>query len=134
VFLGTRDDPEIFYPALDIVALTSLNEGTPLSLIEGMANARPVIATAVGGVVDLVGEKVAEFDGYTLCQRGIKVESREPNDFAKGLNRLIEDEGLRLELGARGHAYAVRNYAKERLVDDMARLYQVLAGPPAATS
>jgi glycosyltransferase involved in cell wall biosynthesis len=44
-FLGTRNDPEDFYPALDIVALTSLNEGTPLTLIEAMANQRPVIAT-----------------------------------------------------------------------------------------
>jgi glycosyltransferase involved in cell wall biosynthesis len=44
LFLGTRDDPENFYPALDTVALTSLNEGTPLTLIEAMANARPVIA------------------------------------------------------------------------------------------
>ena len=52
LFLGTRNDPEDFYPALDIVALTSLNEGTPLTLIEAMANARPVIATEVGGVVD----------------------------------------------------------------------------------
>ena len=48
-FLGTRNDPENLYPALDVVALTSLNEGTPLTLIEAMANARPVIATAVGG-------------------------------------------------------------------------------------
>jgi len=38
-----------FNPALDIVALTSLNEGTPLTLIEAMANARPVVATSVGG-------------------------------------------------------------------------------------
>src|SRR5205807_3288145 len=54
-FLGTRNDPEDFYPALDIVALSSLNEGTPLTLVEAMANARPVVATAVGGVVDLLG-------------------------------------------------------------------------------
>ncbi|HEV2881239.1 MAG TPA: glycosyltransferase [Pyrinomonadaceae bacterium] len=57
-FTGMRSDPENFYPALDIVALTSLNEGTPLTLIEAMANARPVVATAVGGVVDLVGRPV----------------------------------------------------------------------------
>ena len=54
IFAGGRKDPEYFYPALDIVALTSLNEGTPLTLIEAMANARPIIATLVGGVVDLL--------------------------------------------------------------------------------
>ena len=55
------------YPALDIVALTSLNEGTPLTLIEAMANARPVISTAVGGVVDLLGEPVSARSGCILC-------------------------------------------------------------------
>src|SRR5260370_32868830 len=69
LFLGTRNDPEDFYPALDIVALTSLNEGTPLTLIEAMSNARPIIATAVGGVVDLLGPAVSALDGYTLCER-----------------------------------------------------------------
>ncbi len=47
IFAGNRRDPENFYPALDIVALTSKNEGTPLTLIEAMANGRPVIATTV---------------------------------------------------------------------------------------
>src|ERR1043166_7942070 len=49
IFVGSRRDPEYFYPALDVVALTSRNEGTPLTLIEAMANARPVVATSVGG-------------------------------------------------------------------------------------
>ena len=60
VFAGTRDDPENFYAALDLVALTSLNEGTPLTLIEAMANARAVVATEVGGVVDLLGDALTE--------------------------------------------------------------------------
>src|SRR5712692_9401499 len=96
-FLGTRNDPENFYPALDIVALTSLNEGTPLTLIEAMANARPVIATEVGGVVDLLGEPlltVSQNDGamgYRICQRGISVASGDARGFARGLARLIEE-------------------------------------------
>ncbi|QQS39763.1 MAG: glycosyltransferase [Acidobacteriota bacterium] len=57
-FLGNREDPEVFYAGLDIVALTSKNEGTPLSLIEAMASRRPVVSTAVGGVVDLLGADV----------------------------------------------------------------------------
>ncbi len=59
-FAGLRDDPENFYPALDVVALTSRNEGTPLTLIEAMANARACVATAVGGVVDLLGGVAAD--------------------------------------------------------------------------
>ena len=72
IFVGGRKDPEYFYPALDVVALTSLNEGTPLTLIEAMANARPVVATSVGGVVDLLGD-VVEDGPYQVCRRGIAV-------------------------------------------------------------
>ena len=126
VFLGTRDDPENFYPALDVVALTSLNEGTPLSIIEGMANGRPVIATGVGGVVDLLGQEVERCDGYTICERGIRVRSGDAEGFTNGMKRLIDDAALRDELGARGREFVLKNYSKERLLDDIANLYAEL--------
>lgn len=132
VFVGSRKDPENFYSALDIVGLTSLNEGTPLTLIEAMANARPVIATAVGGVVDLLGSTVspsAEESGYTLCERGVSVKSGDSEGFAQGLARLIEDKPLRRELGQQGRDFVARNYAKERLLRDMAELYHELIQP-----
>src|SRR5436190_9312991 len=113
LFLGTRADPEDFYPAFDILALTSLNEGTPLTLIEGMANSRPVIATAVGGVVDLVGAPVSEMDGYAGCERGLLVKSEDIEGFACGLARLIEDEALRRELGKRGREFVLQHHSKE---------------------
>ena len=128
-FLGTRNDAEDFYPALDIVALTSLNEGTPLTLIEAMANARPVVATAVGGVVDLLGPSTAPGDkaqGYQICQRGISVVSSDAEGFARGLARLLEDPALGDALGRRGLEFVTRNYAKERLLTDMAELYRDL--------
>ncbi len=124
-FLGTRNDPENFYPALDIVALTSLNEGTPLSLIEAMANARPVIATAVGGVVDLLGAQTESQPNaaYRVCARGVSVESGDAAALAHGLEYLIENEAVRNELGDRGRDFVVRHYAKERLLSDMSGLY-----------
>ncbi|HEX7997628.1 MAG TPA: glycosyltransferase [Pyrinomonadaceae bacterium] len=138
-FLGTRNDPENFYPALDIVALTSLNEGTPLTLIEAMANARPLIATAVGGVVDLLGEAAAPLvvdesdaldskDGAAvLCERGVKVAPNDEEAFCRGLARLITDEGLRRELGERGRRFVGEQYSKERLLADVKKLYAELA-------
>ncbi len=126
LFLGTRNDPEDFYPALDIVALTSLNEGTPLTLIEAMANARPIIATAVGGVVDLLGPAVSAKDGYTICERGLVVESGDAEALARGLRRLLEDQTLGRELGRRGLEFVIRNYGKDRLLRDMAELYAEL--------
>lgn len=133
-FLGTRNDPENFYPALDIVALTSLNEGTPLSLIEAMANARPVAATEVGGVVDLLGSRISANDDprYAICERGISTKSEDAEGMAQALARLIENEELRDQLGARGRDFVRRNYAKERLLDDVNRLYsQLLSNSPA---
>lgn len=122
IFAGGRKDPEYFYPALDICALTSLNEGTPLTLIEAMANARPVIATRVGGVVDLVGN-VVEKGCYDVCERGISVLPSDVDAFAAGLSRLIEDRLLRDQLGRRGFEFVDRNYRKERLLEDIKDLY-----------
>lgn len=128
IFVGSRRDPENFYAALDIVALTSLNEGTPLTLIEAMANERPVIATAVGGVVDLLGEVVREdqTQRYRVCQRGVSVPTNDADAFAAGLDLLIEDDKLRSETGRRGLKFVVSNYSKERLLDDIRDLYQQL--------
>ena len=140
LFLGTRTDPEDFYPALDIVALTSLNEGTPLTLIEAMANARPVIATAVGGVVDMLGPQVPQgakrddgASGYQLCRRGVSVASGDAGGLARGLARLIEDPELRDELGRNGLEFVIRNYAKERLLTDIAELYRDLVQTESVT-
>ena len=127
LFLGTRNDPENFYPALDIVALTSLNEGTPLTLIEAMANARPIVATAVGGVTDLLGEPVSKADGYAICQRGISVARDDVEGFARGLLRLIDDEELRARLGEQGRQFVLENYAIDRLFRDLSTLYERLA-------
>ena len=125
IFVGGRKDPEYFYPALDLVALTSRNEGTPLTLIEAMANARPVVATNVGGVVDLLGD-VVEDGPYQVCRRGIAVPPGDEEAFAAGLSRIIHDQSLRQELGERGLEFVEVNYSKERLFEDIKSLYQEL--------
>lgn len=127
-FVGSRRDPQNFYPALDIVALTSRNEGTPLTLIEAMANARPVISTAVGGVVDLLGEPLsASNDGaFVVCERGVRVPSNEPAGFALGLAHLIGNESLRREIGERSLQFVLAHYSKERLLADIEGLYTEL--------
>lgn len=132
-FMGLRDDPENFYPALDIVALTSRNEGTPLTLIEAMANARPLIATAAGGVVDLLGETVAKLERYDgewrLCERGVLVERDEARALADGLAYLVEHEGVRFEMGERARQFVERKYSKERLIADVLNIYSELLRP-----
>lgn len=129
LFLGTRNDPENFYAALDIVALTSLNEGTPLTLIEAMTNARACVATAVGGVVDLLGEKVsdsAEERGaaWTICERGVRVRPKDAEAFSEALAQLIGAPDLRNELGTRSASFVEQNYSKTRLLTDVMNLYR----------
>ena len=138
IFTGSRRDLENVYPALDIVALTSRNEGTPLTLIEAMANARPVISTAVGGVVDLLGEPLIssasqpgsrgskETVRFQVCERGISVSPDDACAFAAGLARLVDDTPLRRETGARGLQFVTRQYSKERLYKDIESLYKGL--------
>jgi glycosyltransferase involved in cell wall biosynthesis len=126
IFLGNRNDSDIFYSGLDIVALTSLNEGTPLSLIEAMANGKPVISTAVGGVVDLIGEIVEDKKDFKVCTRGIITDSDNSEGFFHGLNYLAQTENLRKTLGAKGKEFVQNHYSKERLIKDISDLYRNL--------
>jgi glycosyltransferase involved in cell wall biosynthesis len=126
IFAGNREDLGRVYAGLDVVALTSLNEGTPLSVIEAMASRRPVIATLVGGVVDLVGSAEQETDGFTVAERGVGVPSGDAEVFAKGLIYLAKNERLRFDLGNKGHQFAINNYGKERLISDIRSLYSRL--------
>jgi glycosyltransferase involved in cell wall biosynthesis len=130
VFAGTRPAAQI-YASLDIVALTSRNEGTPLALIEAMASGRAVISTSVGGVIDLLGavvEQVTENGAtFEIRERGITASSDDDAGFAAGLSRLLMDVRLRAEMADRASAYVHKAHSKERLVADMIRLYRALA-------
>jgi glycosyltransferase involved in cell wall biosynthesis len=113
---------------MDIVALTSLNEGTPLTLIEAMACGRPVLATEVGGVVDIMGERQSVEDGFVVWDHGVTVKSEDSRAFARALSFLIERPQLRREMGRRGRAFIGNNYSKNRLITRIEGLYRELAG------
>jgi glycosyltransferase involved in cell wall biosynthesis len=126
LLLGNRTDADVFYAGLDIVALTSLNEGTPLSLIEAMASGKTFVSTAVGGVVDLLGEMTEEKENFKICERGIGVASGDAAALFDGLIYLAKDENLRKTLGRRGRGFVQNNYSKERLTEDIINLYRDL--------
>jgi glycosyltransferase involved in cell wall biosynthesis len=115
-----------------VVALTSRNEGTPLTLIEAMANSRACVATAVGGVVDLLGGvragELRRPHPWQVCERGIQVRPGDPEAFADALAHMVNDPALRQTLGERGREYVERNYSVGRLVADVQSLYGRLAG------
>ncbi len=113
-FLGWVSDMPALYAAADVVALTSLNEGTPVTLIEALATGRRVVATAVGGVPDVVPQDA-----------GILVPPSDPAAFAEALARSL-DQGPVAEAPAR-RAVSPR-FAASRLVADTERLYLELLG------
>lgn len=127
-FTGFRDDAAALYSDFDFVALTSLNEGTPLSLIEAMNNRLAVATTEVGGVVDLLGVRRSKPDGFTIWDHGVTAPSQDVEGFARAMRFLIERPELRAEMGLRGYAFVKARLSKQRLVRDIKHLYCGLLG------
>jgi glycosyltransferase involved in cell wall biosynthesis len=119
-FVGYRDDVGPLYSAFDAVALTSANEGTPVTLIEALAAGVPVVATDVGGVSDVVPEG----NGGFLVPAGDLAAT------ADGLARLAADPELRRQFGEAGSAFVRERYSVPRLLDDMDSLYRTLLDRP----
>jgi glycosyltransferase involved in cell wall biosynthesis len=123
-FLGNRSDPEDFFPGLDALMLTSLNEGTPMSILEAGACARPVVATAVGGVPDLLGPIEEQLAGFVLHRRGLSAPSRDPAGLAAALAWLMKEPARQKALGGSLKAYVAAEHSRERLVADITALYE----------
>lgn len=128
IFTGFREDAAELYGDLDIVALTSLNEGTPLTLIEGIVGGRAVVATEVGGVTDLMGARGETRDGFTVREHGLTAPSRDVEAFAQALRCLIQAPELRQAMGERGRRFVRSRLSKERLVRDLSALYKEMLG------
>jgi glycosyltransferase involved in cell wall biosynthesis len=126
LFVGYQEDVARFYDTIDVLLLTSVNEGTPVSVIEALAAGRPVVATRVGGVSDVVRHEV---DGFL-------VDAADVESLGARLAELAGDPELRARMGSAGRAHVIERYAVERMVDDIDRLYRSLllsrgAGVPA---
>jgi glycosyltransferase involved in cell wall biosynthesis len=123
LFLGYQDDVAPFYEAIDTLLLPSVNEGTPVSVIESLAAGRPAVATRVGGVPDVLRDGV---DGFL-------VEVGDPAALADRLAELARDPVRRGEMGRAGRERVVQRYAVDRLVDDVDKLYrELLSAAPRA--
>jgi glycosyltransferase involved in cell wall biosynthesis len=116
LFLGYQEDVAPYYAAFDALVLPSSNEGTPVSAIEALAAGRPVVATRVGGVPDVVREG----------EDGFLVEAGDTEQLAERLVRLARDPQLRERMGEQGRERVLPRYAVDRLVDDVDRLYRTL--------
>jgi glycosyltransferase involved in cell wall biosynthesis len=117
-FIGWRRDLEPVYADLDVVVLTSRNEGSPVSLIEAMAAGRPVVATRVGGVPDLVTDAV----------NGVLVDGDDPEALGQALIALHANPERARELGQAGRLRVYPAYSARRLLQDVDALYRTLLG------
>lgn len=114
VFTSWMPDIAAVIQAIDIVVLTSYNEGTPMSLIEAQLCGKPVVATNVGGVAATF---LPDASGYLVA----------PGDaaaFAEKLAILIENKNKRLDMGKIAVNFAAANFSKKREVEEMTKLYQ----------
>ena len=115
-FTSWRSDIDNINAGLDIVALTSLNEGTPVSLIEAQAANKPIVSTRVGGIQDVVIEN----------ETALLSDVNDVAGFQKNLLELVENDELRNCLGKKGSEHVQQKYSIERLTADMANLYREL--------
>ncbi|MBS1773718.1 MAG: glycosyltransferase [Bacteroidetes bacterium] len=111
-----QTDMDVVLAGLDIVALTSHNEGTPVSLIEAQAACRPVVSTNVGGVADVVMDN----------ECGFITEKGNADIFAEALLQLINKPEMRSYFGQRGRTHVQNKYSYQRLVGDMSEYYYSL--------
>jgi len=132
VFTGFRADALSLYSEFDFVVLTSLNEGTPLSLIEAMGCGRAVAATEVGGVVDIMGERRNWQDGFCIWDHGVTVPSRDVEAFTRALVFLAQKPELRRQMGDRARTFVRSRLSVERLIRDVETLYRKMLGTEVA--
>jgi len=115
IFTSWRKDIDVINAGSDIIALTSMNEGTPVSVIEALASGKGVVCTDVGGVKDVVD------DGKT----GL-LSDQNPEMFAKKIKELAINREFRLQMAANGKNFALKNYSYQRLVKEVEELYNNL--------
>jgi GT2 family glycosyltransferase len=131
IFWGWVRNIQEVYADLDILALTSLNEGTPFSIIEAMASSVPVIATLAGGVQDLLGYSNLPIPdkGFAVCNRGILCQKNDSTGFASGLKYLIsEPEAIQQKRIQAAREFVSIRYSQKRLLQDIETLYLELMG------
>ena len=119
VFLGHREDTDVLMQAMDIFALPSLSEGIPMALLEAMAASRPIVASRVGGIPEIIEDGV---DGYL-------VEPMDVNNLAERCQRLIESPDVARKMGEQGRKRVERDFSATAMADRVASVYKELLMP-----
>ena len=118
IFTGWQTNMPQIMAAVDIVALSSINEGTPLSIMEAMAAGRPVVATKVGGIPEMIQ------NGYS----GILVNEQQSVDFAQALLALATHPELRASMGENARNFAASHFSAERNLQEIVAVFKRFTG------
>ncbi|MCX6198389.1 MAG: glycosyltransferase [Bacteroidetes bacterium] len=115
-FTSWIKDIDVSNAGMDIIALTSHNEGTPVSLIEAQASSKPIVSTNVGGIENIVSKN----------ETALLSASGDEQQFAENLLRLVEDDNLRQKLSSSSMQMVINKFSYQRLCTDMASFYHRL--------
>ncbi len=128
IFSGWERNLPRVYADLNVLALTSINEGTPVSIIEAMASSVPVIATDAGGVRDLLGPVTDHTWGneFNICRHGLLCRQNDAKGLAEGIFYLLSEKRRRSDITMTAKAFVEQNYTEERLLDDIESVYTQL--------
>lgn len=124
--MGWRRDLPAIYADLDLVVATSLNEGTPVVLLEAMASAKAIVSTAVGGVRDLMVGTGRNLNGMEVFENGILVGG-DTGKLVQAVEYLMQNPDLCRSMGCKGRDFVASRFSHFRLADDLGELYQSLA-------
>jgi len=116
LFTSWRSDIDRILAASDIVCLTSLNEGTPVSIIESMASKTASISTNVGGVSDIINHRVSGI----VSDSDVKV-------YAENLLELINNKELRVSISENGHKTSLERFSYDVLIKNTETLYKSIS-------
>jgi glycosyltransferase involved in cell wall biosynthesis len=118
VFAGQVSGVGRFYAAADLLALPSHSEGSPYVLLEAMAAGLPVVATAVGGVPEMVEDE----------ESALLVPAREPRELARAMARVLTDEALARRLASNAARLVATRYSPESYVNSLLEIYGGVLG------
>ena len=118
-FPGIRGNRPNLHGFFDISTLVSPDEGSPNSLLEAMAAGRPIVATNVGGIPDLVENRV----------NGILVPPGDPPSLANALRELMRDAETRRQMGELGQRRARERHSQRSVLDELIGFYLEGVGP-----
>jgi glycosyltransferase involved in cell wall biosynthesis len=112
-FIGERNDVEKLLPILDVYVLPSRSEGTSIAMLEAMASGRPIVATKVGGTVDIIENN----------KTGLLVPPEDPASLAKAIMQLLKNQSLAKMLGEQAQLMAEKEFSVGSMIEKYLALY-----------